>query len=394
MEADKMTSMQDVTPILTIGIIPKQYYQKISSTLKTLLANTDISFNLLIVDSMMPDSYRSQLDTLIRSKPRIRMLRTDRLLQPNEARNLIVAESNDPYICILENDTLIEKNCVEALLSCVQRHEARVIATPLMYDGRIEERVIHHDPTLGHIVKYVRYGSQYYEILPCQDVTSRLKLRDELQIDCMETHMLLFHRNIAERLGPFDTMINTREPVDLSLTAFNASIPIILEPRAVASFTDAQRLHQDDKAFWRHAWNVSRAEESHKHLARKWNMLKLPASMPFVREKYAMLDREIHTLSQQGRLKDDFFRVPVRNEDFAYKKLHKIFCWRRNANKVSVIENQTARQILDMCDGKRSICDIVIDVRSSMTNPNVELVPIVQKALADLTDAGAIRLSN
>jgi GT2 family glycosyltransferase len=249
-----------------------------AESLASLYDHMPLPFELLVVDPATPPRYLEQMRSVLDGHDNWRMLSTDRHLLPAAAKNLVLAEATGEYLCLVENDNLFSDGWLEALVAACEEFPADV-ACPVIREGRGAKE--HFDRHLGSLVR--RDAPQgAWEILPLTG--PRNAVRERTRVDFVEQHCLLFRRSVFERIGPFDEELNTRDEIDLSLALHHAGATVVLEPRAIVNYVPpSARPEEDELAFYRLRWDLDRAVESRERIRRRWDLVKTPGDLGFVR---------------------------------------------------------------------------------------------------------------
>ena len=274
-------------PLVTVGFVAKEKFHPAARALQALIDHATIPFNLLIVDCNMPPRYRAAIDRVLDGNRAIqaRIIRVARYLQPNQSKNLVIRESTDEYVALIENDSFMPRGWLPALLDACLDYPAGCVVFPEMFEGPVANGRPHVDAGIGRIRFWTQDGKIVREILRDDSVHTRhLHPRRQL-VDASEAHVFLAPRRVFERIGGLDERLTTREHCDLSLALHEAGIPMVLEGNVRASFYPAPPIHLDEWPFFRFVWNVRAAAESTDYLLRKWNAVNFPGSLGFVRSQ-------------------------------------------------------------------------------------------------------------
>ena len=230
-----------------------------------------------------------------------RLIRRDRFLTPNEARNLGVAAAETEYVVFVDNDVLYTEGWLDRLVACADETGAEVVA-PLTCQGLPAHTEIHHaggdyapggdmagffeqDPEMGRAFDEVMHG--HAEKVSDWDG----KLRRQETGMC-EFHCVLARRDVFDRIGPLDEkMLSTKEHIDFSMSVKAAGGRVMLEPSSVVTYVfpcRARPLNTEDWPFFALRWSDAYGQRSLEHFIAKWGLKTKPT---YVREKrgiYAM----------------------------------------------------------------------------------------------------------
>ena len=270
---------------VSIGFVPRERFSSAPESLNSILQHTDTSSKLFIVDCQTPVAIWRQIEDLIRGRDNVKIIRSDSHLLPNQARNAVVREADSEFLCLIENENIVEAGWLETLRNACEQASADV-AAPLLMEGRPGTSKVHFDDALGSVLEDSSGQGGTISISP-RTPTPELARQGRQLVDCLETHCLLFRRSVFDRLGKFDESLNTSEEVDLSLALKHAHAPIVFEPACTIHYIlPTYPLPDVDKAYFMKKWNLVQAKDSHSIIKAKWKLSRLPQIIGFVEERY------------------------------------------------------------------------------------------------------------
>lgn len=89
--------------------------------INSILNNTDGDYSIIIIDNGSNDETRSYLESLKKmDKPAVSIIRNDKNLGFVKAANQGMALSKAPYMCLLNNDTLVTKDWLKIMLNTIK----------------------------------------------------------------------------------------------------------------------------------------------------------------------------------------------------------------------------------------------------------------------------------
>ncbi|MDP8928308.1 MAG: glycosyltransferase [Actinomycetota bacterium] len=282
-------------PSVTIGFVPRDRFCKAAEALERLFDCTSIQFRLIAVDCNIPDVFRREMDRVLEHRRNVRTIRTERYLLTNQMHNLIIRESDDEFVCLVENDILVEGEWLPRLIAACEEHPADV-AVPLIIERQSGFEKIHFDDRLGHVQPVPAEGRTRYEIVSRSGGKELKAISGRRTVDMIESHCVLFRREVFDRIGPFDETMSARAEVDLSLALHHAKIPIVFEPRSRVVYSPPPPIYPEERDYYLFKWNIERAAENHRHLEEKWRLVHLPSSVDFVKMRRSLasdLDPEV-----------------------------------------------------------------------------------------------------
>jgi GT2 family glycosyltransferase len=246
-------------PIVTVVFVPRERFGFTRTALTALYENTREPFELIYVDGGSPPHVRDYLAGVARERG-FSLLRSERVLAPNEARNLAVREVTTEYVVFLDNDAVVEPGWLGHLIACA-RETGAWVAGPLCLIG---------PPGTGHI--HIAGGTLRLEEGPHGRVLHEehrfafrhaADVRDELRrepCDMIEFHCLLVRTDVFARIGPLDEeLLSANEHLDLALLVREAGGEIWFEPASVITYVPPRSFDAGDRSYyvlrWSRAWN-------------------------------------------------------------------------------------------------------------------------------------------
>jgi GT2 family glycosyltransferase len=273
-------------PLVTIVVGPRERFSYTFQTVEYVYAHTKVPFEMVCVDGNSPPPVRAFLEEQARVRG-ITVVRTERYLIPNEARNLGLAQVKTPYVVFLDNDVAVAPGWLDAMLACAEATGAAVV-TPLTCIGQKLHQKVH---IAGGELRLTESNGRrrLHERMrfvdrPLSQVRPLLT-REPTQL--VEFHCFLARTDLFERLGPFDEqMFSTREHIDFSLAVQSLGEPIYFEPEATVTFVQAPPFEGYDLHYfmlrWSDAWEVA----SLRRFCEKWG---LDHSDDYFQRRYRLL---------------------------------------------------------------------------------------------------------
>jgi GT2 family glycosyltransferase len=286
---------------VTIGFVPRDRFCKAAEALELLYANTEIPFDLIVVDCNTPERFRQEMERVLKGRGNVKTIRTDHYLLTHQAHNLVLKENKSEFLCLMENDILVEKDWLSSLLAACEEHPADV-AVPLIIEQVEEFRKIHFDDRLGYIKKTKTADGIKREIAP-RAVSKEHDLASERRsVGMIETHIVLYRSSVFDRIGPFDETMSTRAEVDVSLALDQAEVPMVFEPKAQVVYAPPPPIYPEERDYYLFKWDDDRAVQNHHRLEEKWNLIQLPSSVDFVKRRRALAAESDPEIQQRQEL--------------------------------------------------------------------------------------------
>jgi GT2 family glycosyltransferase len=192
-----------VSDRVTIIVVPRERFSVTQRSLENIYEETDCPLALMYIDGGSPKSIKEYL--LNQSRERhFQLIRTNHYLTPNEARNIGIRHAQSEYIVFIDNDVLVKRGWLEALVNCADETGAWVVG-PLYLIGEFDREIVHIAAGNAHIVnrdgrrrffETQRFGGKHLT-----EVKSQLH-REPCEM--VEFHCTLVRKEIFEKIGVFD----------------------------------------------------------------------------------------------------------------------------------------------------------------------------------------------
>lgn len=269
---------------VTIGFTPRERFSLAGESLQRLFDCTEVPFRLIVVDANTPEPYRQQMQRVLDGRDNVEVIRTDGYLRPSESKNLVVAGAEGDYLCLIENDVLVQDGWLPRLIAACEEHPADV-AVPLIIEGPLGSGKVHFDDLLGSVRTVEGPRGPRLEILPRSSEKERDHGAQRRTVEFMEQHCLLFRRSVFDRIGPFDEQLNTRDEIDLSLALRHAGVPVVFEPECAVHYLPPYPPEPEELEFFLQRWDLDRAAASRERIRDKWDLVETPGDLGFVQDR-------------------------------------------------------------------------------------------------------------
>ena len=264
------------TADVTIIVTPRERFSFAVESLESVIANTAKPYQLIYVDIGMSGAPRAGVERLC-AEHGFTLIRTTHFVGPNHARNLALEEVRTRHVVFIENDVMVERGWLPALVACAEEAGAAMVM-PLLCQGLPLHTVVHCAGGLCAIEEGVADGRpfrRYVEQIFDQR-RSAAELRPTLQrrpTELAEVHCLLVRTDVLRSIGPLDErLLGTREHIDLCLRVQALGLPIMFEPAACATFADDAPLTLADLPYYMLRWSDEWERTSIAHWRRKWRV--------------------------------------------------------------------------------------------------------------------------
>ena len=259
-------------PRVTLVVVPREQFSVAERSLESIFAHTPEPFELVYVDGRSPPALAAKLRAEA-ARRGFRLLRSERYLSPNRARNWALQHVHTEYVVFVDNDLIASPGWLAPLLACAEETGAWAVG-PLYLEG---------DPADG--IVHMAGGSFTFEgTAPRRRFETRHLLQKERladlpqplvrgECDFVEFHCMLLRRDVIDRLGPLDEgLLNTREHLDLCIQIREAGGTVWFEPASVVTYKSPPPLEPRDVPFFLLRWSEEWTLRSLRHFAAKYGI--------------------------------------------------------------------------------------------------------------------------
>jgi GT2 family glycosyltransferase len=258
-------------PQVTIVVVPREQFSKAQASLESIYAATSTPFELVYVDGNSPPRLRRYLAEQAAARG-FTLLRTERYLTSNEARNLAVPHVRTKYVAFVDNDVFVLPGWLEALLRCAEETGAWVVGPLYCYgtDGSGAPHIVH---TAGADLRIVDDGGRHlheehrHVNRPVAEVRSQLRREP---IDLVEFHCMLVRRSALERIGALDErLLSFFDHIDICLATHEAGGTVYFEPEGVVTHLAPPPFEWVDVPYFLLRWSDAWLRSSLRHFGGK-----------------------------------------------------------------------------------------------------------------------------
>lgn len=268
-------------PRVTIVVSPRERFGMAQRSLDSIYAASDIPFDLVYVDAASPKYISAWLKTAAPAKG-FKIVRVDRFVSPNEARNLGAAQAKTEFVVFIDNDVMCADGWLGALVKAADETGADVVA-PLVCEGYPLHSRVHqatgtftHDKTAFFATppgKREFIDIMTHHGVPLAEVSDQLH---RAQTDTCEFHGLMVRRSMLDKIGQLDEeMYATKEHIDFCIAVAHAGGKLVFEPSSVITYvfpTSKNPLTRDDLPYFLLRWSPVWQIRSLDHIQKKWGL--------------------------------------------------------------------------------------------------------------------------
>jgi GT2 family glycosyltransferase len=324
-------------PRVTVIVTQRERFGMTEESLNSLYEHTP-NARVVYVDGKSPKRVADYLRRESASRG-FTLVRKERFLTPNQARNIGVEAADTEFVVFVDNDVLYTPGWLDRLVACADQTGAWVVA-PLTCQGLPAHTEIHHaggdyapngdmdaffatDAENGRAFDEVMHGHAE----KVDDWRGRL----ERKVTGMcEFHCVLARRDVFDRIGPLDEkLLSTKEHIDFSMSVRKAGGEVWFEPSSVVTYVfpcRARPMTPEDWPFFALRWSDAHGRRSLDHFISKWNLETKPNYVTSKQGIYRMrrmqgmlipIMRKVPLLGRNERLARQAAKIAARPERFA-----------------------------------------------------------------------------
>lgn len=259
-------------PKVTIIVVPHQCFNYTQQSLESIYKYTDIPFKLIYIDGYTPKHHQQYLEQQSQQKG-FRLIRTEKYVTPNQARNIGLKHVDTEYVVFISNDIIVTTGWLNSLMECIQETDASVV-TPVCLEG--EKQLIYSAG--GSLEFQYKNGSLdlFDKRLFINDYFDKVKpLLKRKTTQIININCFLARTSIFSKINNFDeNLMNCAQDIDFCLSIFAVGGTIYIEPQSVVNYLLAKELKLSDIPYYILVWNYVWKRKSINHFQEKWGLSK------------------------------------------------------------------------------------------------------------------------
>lgn len=179
-------------PQVTVAVVSYNGKKVIQACLDSLLAQTYSHFRIWLINNASTDGTP---EWVRENYPQVEIFNYPQNKGPNPARNLALQRSPDPLVLLVDDDAILEENCLQKLIEAYQRYPDGAVWAP---------RLVYHDKrdTIQHEGVFVHYISE--AILLNGEKRIDEGLQEITPVSVTSGTCLLISQRAATAIGLFD----------------------------------------------------------------------------------------------------------------------------------------------------------------------------------------------
>jgi GT2 family glycosyltransferase len=226
-------------PVLSIVIVSWNVREDLRECLQSLLRDEGSrlesgEIEIIVVDNASTDGTAEMVNLEF---PQVKLLVNSQNLGYTKANNIGINHSRGKYILLLNPDTIVHQDALQALIDCAESHpEAGIIGAKLLNPDGSVQRSARSFPDIGAgLFRNTFLG----RLFPNNPFVRRYLLADfgydeVREVDWVSGAAMLVRRDLIERIGGLDERFWAYcEDVDLCWRAWQAGYKVLFCPNAV-----------------------------------------------------------------------------------------------------------------------------------------------------------------
>ena len=261
-------------PQVTLIVVPNQCFNYTQKSLESIYKYTDIPFKLIYVDGYSPSKVNQYLEVQSQKKG-FRLIRTEKYVSPNQARNIGLKHVDTEYVVFINNDVLVTADWLNNLMRCAQKNSASAVI-PICLQGTVENLAIH---SAGGCLEF-QYRDGNLDLFEERSFVKNYFDKVQPLLKCKPTQLIdlscvLVHRHTLNKIGKLDeNLISFGQDIDFSLSLFAVGGTIYLEPESIINYLPVTELKLSDMPYYLLIWNYVWKRKSINYFQQKWGLAK------------------------------------------------------------------------------------------------------------------------
>jgi GT2 family glycosyltransferase len=258
-------------PHVTVVITVRERFSLTEDSLLDFLHKTPEPHQLVYVDVNSPNRVARFLKDAAR-KHQFTLVRINRYVSPNAARNIGLRYASGEHVIFLDNDVELADGWLTSLVQCAEEESASLVG-PLYLHGGLADGLVHMAggdmkftgdvPGERDFVQVQRHFLDRIEQVPPDELVRQ-------RSDIVEFHCALVRRSVIDAIGGMDeNLLTTREHLDYCLRALDIGGSIFFEPSAVIGYRSPPPFALYDLPYFLLRWSDAWTEHTLRHFARK-----------------------------------------------------------------------------------------------------------------------------
>jgi len=257
-------------PIVTVVVSPREGHFMAERSLLSVLADDCIAYDLIYVDFAVPPRTEAAIRAQAAAR-NFKLVRREEWMAPSAARKSVLGEVRTKYVVFIDNDTLVERGCIEKLVACAEETGAGLVCPLYIQAGDQRPETIHmaggqffwsETPDRRLVAEAHRMAG---------DPPERAAGMAREKVDYTEYHCVLGRMDLLSRPGAIsDEVLLVHEHLDLALFAREQGMDVLFEPAARVTYVAFAPRPLMDIDFYRRRWGREACDRSLAAFAKRW----------------------------------------------------------------------------------------------------------------------------
>ena len=254
--------------LLTVMVSPREDHVHSLASLRSVLADDALPFELIYVDILAPPMVAAATQQAC-AEIGGAFIRHDRWIAPAAARKAALERVKTPYVLFIDNDVFVEPGAFQRLVACAEETGAGLVG-PVYLQGASDRAMSIH--MAGGVLERDAAGSlmREYHHLSSAGLEELAGLTRR-QVNYLEYHCMLARTDFVREAGVIsDDVLLVHEHIDLALAAHERGRTVWMEPAARVNYAAADGRRLGDLAFYLKRWDEAACETSLAAFCDRW----------------------------------------------------------------------------------------------------------------------------
>jgi hypothetical protein len=255
----------------TLVIVPRESFSVARRCMEHVVRAVARETRVVCVDGGSPRKVRRYLEQVARAHD-FTLLRSDRFLTPNEARNRALSAVTTEFVLFIDYETILPPGAIAVLEGCARRTGASIVG-PVYTERGAKGDVVHMAGGDDHIAQVDGRRAFIDTHHHAGEPTADLRALVACPTEQVEFHCMLVRRDVFDTLGRLDEgLVSLREHSDLCLEVREHGGTVWLEPSVAVAYEKPRWPGLADRTYWLVRWSDEWNRSSLDHFTQKWGL--------------------------------------------------------------------------------------------------------------------------
>lgn len=255
---------------LSVAIIARDKFSRVVDSVRSLIGELPPLSLVYLFDAGYPKAILDEIQILANSHELpLLVVGTEKYANTNLVWNQFVSISDSKYLMCLENDVIVNPECIRNTIAALSTGECDV-AVPVVFENKVDMvNIPHFNPQSSDII-HLNNG-RIQSILD-RGRADEAPMPVPRTVKHLERHCFALTMSAADRLGLLDTQMYCRTDYDMSIQCHVNGLVIRIPSAASVTFTQFPKHIETDREFFDFRWNIDRVAFANARLISKWNL--------------------------------------------------------------------------------------------------------------------------